>query len=162
MAKKKYRGIEYRMLIQPTFDETLKKTGTAFLVETVKQFSNFRYEVVVEETRSEGRLEWMLHGLRAPELLMPSFGGAQFRKVYFDLKSSLSFTLKKIDGETNQFTLKILASGISVKDFEGKPFVSVYTSETLFEKMRPQEMEIPHRKPDVKRPSLLGPKTRRK
>jgi hypothetical protein len=107
MAKKTRKGGEYRMLIQPTYDETLKKAGTLFLIETVKQFSSFSYEVVVEETREEKQLTWALHGLRAPELLMPSFGGAQFKKIYFDLKGIQTFILKKIDGEMNEFKLKI-------------------------------------------------------
>lgn len=162
MAKKRHKGVEYRMLIRPTFDETLKKHGTAFLIETVKQFSNFSYEVVVEERRTDNRLSWALHGLRAPELLMPSFGGAQFRKVYFDLTGSYIFTLKKIDGELNEFGLKILPTKVVVKDFVGNPFVSVYTSETLFEEKRPEEMEVPQHKPDIKRSTELSSRTTKK
>ncbi|MGA9408374.1 MAG: hypothetical protein WBW71_14660, partial [Bacteroidota bacterium] len=60
MTTKKHKGGEYRMLIQPTYDETLKKAGTLFLIETVKQFSNFSYEVVVEETREDKQLTWAL------------------------------------------------------------------------------------------------------
>jgi len=139
------------MLIQPTYDETLKKAGTMFLIETVKQFSSFSYEIVVEETREDKLLTWALHGLRAPELLMPSFGGAQFRKVYFDLKGVQTFILKKIDGEMNEFKLKISPSSVTVQSIAGKPFVSVYTTESSFEEERPKEMEIPKRKPDIKR-----------
>ena len=153
MAKQKYKGIEYRMLIQPTYDETLKKNGTMFLIETVKQFSNFSYEVVVEESLKDNQVTWALHGLRAPELLMPSFGGAQFRKVYYDLMGTYAFTLKKIDGEANEFSLKILASSVTVREGPPKPFVSLYTSEDLFEGTRDQESEKPHHKPDVKRSS---------
>ena len=155
MARKKYKGIEYRMLIQPTFDETLKKHGTSFLIETVKLFSNFSYEIVVDEKWEENRLSWTLHGLRAPELLMPSFGGAQFRKVYFDLKGTYSFTLKKIDGEFSETTLKILPASVVMKSTVGDPFVSVYSSEALFEEKRPDEMEIPVHKPDIKRHRTL-------
>ena len=151
MAKKTRKGGEYRMLIQPTYDETLKKAGTMFLIETVKQFSSFSYEIVVEETREDKLLTWALHGLRAPELLMPSFGGAQFRKVYFDLKGVQTFILKKIDGEMNEFKLKISPSSVTVQSIAGKPFVSVYTTESSFEEERPKEMEIPKRKPDIKR-----------
>ncbi|MGA7160352.1 MAG: hypothetical protein WBZ48_05080 [Bacteroidota bacterium] len=151
MAKKKHKGGEYRMLIQPSYDETLKKAGILFLIETVKQFSNFSYEVVVEETREEKRLTWSLHGLRAPELLMPSFGGAQFKKVYFDLKGTQTFILKKIDGETNEFRIKISPTSIAVQSITGTPFVSVYTTDAEFEEQRPKEMEIPKHKPDIKR-----------
>jgi hypothetical protein len=151
MAKKKQKGVEYRMLIHPTYDETLKKAGTLFLIETVKQFSNFSYEVVVEETFDGSRLTWALHGLRAPELLMPSFGGAVYRKVHYELKGTYTFTLKKIDGVVNEFTMKIHPTSVLVKDFVGKPFVSIYTSEPLFEERRSQEMEIPEHKPDIKR-----------
>ena len=139
------------MLIHPTYDETLKKAGTMFLIETVKQFSNFSYEVVVEESLDGSRVTWALHGLRAPELLMPSFGGAVYRKVFYELKGTYIFTLKKIDGVVNEFTMKILPTSVLVKDFVGKPFVSIYTSESLFEERRSQEMEVPEHKPDIKR-----------
>ena len=161
MAKKKHKGIEYRMLIQATYDETLKRHGTSFLIETVKQFSNFSYEIVVDEKWTDNQLSWVLHGLRAPELLMPSFGGAQYRKVYFDLKGEYIFTLKKIDGEFNEITLKILPTSVAVKNFVGMPFVSVYSSETLFEEKRPDEMEIPIHKPDIKRSPEPAPKIKR-
>jgi hypothetical protein len=161
MAKKKHKGIEYRMLIQPTYDETLKKHGTAFLIETVKQFSNFSYEIVVEESWVNSHLSWTLHGLRAPELLMPSFGGAQYRKIYFDLKGTYTFTLKKIDGDFNEVTLRILPTAVAMKNFTGTPFVSVYASEKLFEEKRSEEMEIPVHKPDIKRSPDLAPKTKR-
>ncbi len=161
MAKKKHKGIEYRMLIQPVYDETLKKHGTSFLIETVKQFSNFSYEIVVDEKWDGNRLSWILHGLRAPELLMPSFGGAQYRKVYFDLKGAYTFALMKVDGEFNEITLKILPTSVAIKDFAGTPFVSAYSSEQLFEEKRPDEMEIPIHKPDIKRSPEPAPKTKR-
>ncbi len=151
MAKKRQKGVEYRMLIQPTYDETLKKSGTMFLIETVKQFSNFSYEVVVEETLEGKQLTWALHGLRAPELLMPSFGGAQFRKVYYDLKGTYVFILKKIDGGVNEFHLKILPSSVTLQHGPDTPFVSFYTSEKLFEETRDGELEKPQLKPDFKR-----------
>jgi hypothetical protein len=156
MAKKKHKGAEYRMLIQPTYDETLKKAGTMFLIETVKQFSNFSYEVVVEEAVKDKELTWALHGLRAPELLMPSFGGAQFRKIYFDMKGSYAFILKKIDGEANEFQIRILSTSVVVQGSPTRPFVSLYTSEKLFEETRDQELEKPRHKPDIKRSPELS------
>lgn len=151
MGKKQHKGVEYRMLIRPIYDETLKKSGTMFLIETVKQFSSFSYEIVVEESLEGRQLTWALHGLRAPELLMPSFGGAQFRKVYYDLKGTYVFILKKIDGEVNEFHLKILASSVTLQHRPDTPFVSFYTSEKLFEETRDGELEKPQLKPDIKR-----------
>src|SRR5450759_1623416 len=151
MAKKRNKGDEYRMLIQPTYDETLKKSSTMFLIETVKQFSNFSYEVVVEEALEGKQLTWALHGLRAPELLMPSFGGAQFRKVYYDLKGTFVFILKKIDGGVNEFHLKILPSSVTLQHGPDTPFVSFYTSEKLFEETRDGELEKSQHKLDIRR-----------
>ena len=147
----KRKGIEYRMLIRPVYDETVRKDGTEFLIETVKQFSNFSYEVVVGESTGEKQLTWALHGLRAPELLMPSFGGARYSKVYFDMNGTYTFTLKKIDGEVNDFRLKILPGSAKLLSQPETPFVSMYLSEKLFEERREEEMEIPQRKPDIKR-----------
>ena len=139
------------MLVQPAYDEILKKNGTMFLIETVKQFSSFSYEVVVEESMQEKQLTWALHGLRAPELLMPSFGGAQFRKVYYDLKGAYAFVLKKIDGAVNEFQLKILPSSVTLQRGPDTPFVSFYTSEKVFDETRDRELEKPKHKPDIKR-----------
>jgi hypothetical protein len=151
MARKKHKGLEYRVLIIPTFDETLKKAGTLFLIETVKQFSNFNYEVVVEDHRLDDTTIWSLHGLRTPELSMPSFGAAQFRKVYFDVKGRHNFILRKIDGEENLFTVKISSSSVAVLSQPEHLFASLYTSKELFEQHREQELARPVHKPDIKR-----------
>lgn len=161
MAKKKHKGLEYRVLVTPTFDETLKKTGTLFLIETVKQFSNFNYEVVVEDHRLSDTILWSLHGLRAPELSMPSFGAAQFRKIYFDIKGKYNFILRKIDGEENLFTLKISSSSVSILSQPEHLFASLYTSEESFEHNRDQELDRPVHRPDIKR-LLLHPSTKKK
>lgn len=160
MTKKRQRRLEYRMLIQPTFDETLKKSGTLFFIETVRQFANFNYEVVVEDSLADKQLTWTLRGLRAPELLMPSFGGAQYRKTYFGLKGTYSFVLRKIDGEENEFHLRILPTSVSVHDYPHTPFASVYTNEESFEETREQELEKPRNKPDIRR--SFNPLSRKK
>jgi len=144
------------MLIQPTFDETLKKAGTLFLIETVKLFSNFNYEIVVKDSKDKKNLRWSLHGLRAPELSMPASGAAQFRKVYFDLKGTYAFTLQKIDGEENSFELRVLASSVSVKGTPRTPFVAIYTSPQIFEMNRSLESERPIRKPETRRGADLN------
>ncbi|MDE3057718.1 MAG: hypothetical protein KGJ59_07165 [Bacteroidota bacterium] len=154
MAKKKHKGLEYRVLVTPTFDETLKKAGTLFLIETVKQFSNFNYEVVVEDHRLNETTIWSLHGLRTPELSMPSVGAAQFRKIYFDVKGKHNFILRKADGEENLFTMKISPSSVSILIQPEHLFASIYTSNEEFERNREQELDRPVHKPDVKRLTL--------
>ncbi len=151
MTKKKHKSLEYRVLVIPTFDETLKKAGTLFLIETVKQFSNFNYEVVVEDHRLDDTTIWSLHGLRTPELSMPSFGAAHFRKVYFDVKGKHTFILRKIDGEENHFELRISPSSVSIISSPEDPFASIYTSGNEFEKNRDEELDRPVHKPDIKR-----------
>ncbi len=151
MAKHKHKGLEYRMLIEPTYDETLKRHGTLFLIETVKQFSNFNYEVVVADAVEAKSIRWALHGLRAPELSMPAFGAAQFRKIYFDLRGKYLFTLRKIDGEESSFDVKISETAVQVAPPEEQSFVTVYASETEFESNRMRDLEKPKHKPDIKR-----------
>ena len=133
MTKKKTAEKEYRLLIEPVFDETLKKNGILFYFETVKQFSNFNYEIAIEDVVEDGSLAWSIHGLRAPSMNMPSFGSARFSKIYFDLKKHLTLTIAKSDGEVNSFAIKFLKTGIVVEPQEKYSFVELFTSQQLFE-----------------------------
>ncbi len=151
MAAKKKAEIEYRLLIVPAFDETLQKHGTLFLVETVKQFTNFNYQILIEDSLVRRTLTWKIHGLSAPAMSMPAVGGAKFDKIYFDLNGTLHFTIFKKDGHENTVTVKVLPGGIKVVELPEHPFMTVYTGTDEFEAMRIADMQKPSHKPDIHR-----------
>lgn len=149
MALKK-QPIEYRLLVTPTFDETLKKAGVLFLLETSKQFINFSYVIDVKDDADGNVLTWTLHGLRAPSMNMPATGTAQFRKVYFDLPRSVSFTLVKKGAVKAVTDLKFLKSGYTTSKTTSA-FLRIYTDEQLFETNRVKDVVMAEPKPDQHR-----------
>lgn len=153
MAQKK-QPIEYRLLVRPTFDETLKKAGTLFLLETSKQFTNFSYVIDVKDDIKGNTLVWTLHGLRAPSMNMPATGTAQYRKVYFDLPRTVNFTLVKKGKIKATTDLEFSRSAYtSVKTTSA--FLRIYTDEQLFEKNRINDVVMAEHKPDLHREPVV-------
>ena len=118
---KKNVCVEYRLVVEPVLDDAARKSGVMFLLETIKQFGNFNYEIVVDERT----LLWTLHGLRAPELAMPSSGSAQFRKVHFDLPGRFRFVMRKSDGSEGTFDCESRGRRIAIKNLETHSFFTV-------------------------------------
>ncbi|MFA5832417.1 MAG: hypothetical protein WDA22_02965 [Bacteroidota bacterium] len=149
MTQKK-QSIEYRLLVQPTFDETLKKAGILFLLETSKQFTNFSYVIDVKEEVKGDRVIWTLRGLRAPSMNMPATGTAQFHTVYFDLPKKVHFTLVKKDKikADTEFTFSAAAFK-STK--ETSSFLRIYTDQHEFQTNRINDVVMAEPKPDIHR-----------
>ena len=122
---KKNVGVEYRLVVQPVLDDAARKSGVMFLLETIKQFGNFNYEIVVNEAFDGRTLLWTLHGLRAPELAMPSSGSAQFRKVHFDLPGRFHFVMRKSDGSEGTFDCESRGRRIAIKNLATHSFFTV-------------------------------------
>jgi len=146
----KKQSIEYRLLIQPMFDATVKKHGFHFLLETSKQFTSFSYVIDVKETVTGNAIVWKLHGLRAPSMNMPSTGAAQYNKVYFDLGKEADFTLVKNEKVTASTSLKFSRSSVkSTKEIIN--FLKIYTNENEFVNNRLTDADVPQPKPDIHR-----------
>jgi hypothetical protein len=113
---KKNSAVEYHLAIRMVLDEATRKHGLIFLLETIKQFGNFNYEIAVDEVFDGKTLFWTLHGLKAPELSMPSSGSAQFRKVHYDLPGRFHFVLRKTDGSEGAFDCETRGPRIAIKN----------------------------------------------
>ncbi len=151
MSAKHHIDIEYRLLVVPAFDETLQKNGILFLVETVKQFTNFNYQILVEESCVKRTVTWKIHGLSAPAMSMPAVGGARYDKLYFTLSGTVHFTLIKKDGQENTVTVKVGPTGVKLIDMPRNSFIAVYTGSDEFEAKRTGDMQKPMHKPDIHR-----------
>lgn len=164
MAQKKH-PIEYRLLVRPTYDETLKKAGVLFQLETSKQFTNFSYMIDVKDSVKEGELVWTLHGLRAPSMNMPATGAATFSKVYFDLPAAVNFTLVK-KGKIKAGTGLDLSRSVYASAKTTSMFLRIYTDEQLFETNRSKDLTAAEPKPDQHReppaPKQPSPITKRR
>ncbi len=151
MAAKQKIDIEYRLLVVPAFDETLQQHGMLFLVETVKQFTNFNYQILIEESSAKRTVTWKIHGLSAPAMSMPAIGGARYDKIYFGLSGTVHFTLIKKDGQENTVTVKVSPTGVKLIDMPQHSFIAVYTGSDEFEAKRTDDMQKPSHKPDIHR-----------
>jgi len=128
MQKRKKSPIEYRLLISPSYSEVSKKQGIVFRLETVKEFSSFRYAIAVEERLMEDTITWKIHGLRSPGISLPATGPATFMKKYEDLKGTYLFTITKLDGVEKTFTLDIYEQKVSVVKAPKQKFLEILTS----------------------------------
>lgn len=162
MKTKKNPSVEYRLLVQHTYDDTLKKPGILFLIETTKQFTNFSYRINIRD-RFEGKnLQWTLHGLQAPSMNMPESGTAQFSAVYFDAPRTIHFTLVKNEAVHASADITVLKTSIKAIP-AGGGFLKIYTDQHLFDRNRHLDARTPERKPDVRRETAAPlPPTRKK
>jgi hypothetical protein len=155
-------SIEYRLLVHHTYDETLKKPGVLFLLETSKQFTNFSYRIAVKERFDGKHLEWTLHGLQAPSMNMPETGTAQFSTVYFDAPRTIEFTLIKKEKIRTSVMIKVLKHSVTATPAAG--FLKVYTDKEEFDAQRQSDTQAPVLKPDVHRapPKKIPTTTKKK
>jgi hypothetical protein len=149
--------IEYRLLVQSTFDTTKNKEGILFLLETSKQFTNFSYIIDVKESIKGKRIVWRLHGLRAPSMDMPSTGNAQYSTIYFDLGKEVDFTLIKKEKVEASISLKFLRSSVKSSKLIVN-FLKIYTDENEFVNNRMNDADVPELKPDVHREHITTKK----
>lgn len=158
----KHESFEYRLLLTPVYDETIKKEGIRFLLETTKQFTNFAYVIDVHDVLKGSSLQWTLHGLRAPSMIMPTTGTARFEKVYFDLPKKINFTFVKKGKLQHTAAVKFLKNGFEVTaDRSG--LLKIYRSEQEFNDNRISDSLAPELKPDVHRgSSLTAPEQKKK
>lgn len=123
---------EYRLLITQQYSERLKMIVSMVALRTVEEFSNFRYEIVVEDSVMSNVLRLDIHGLRTPKQTLPSFGPAEFRKEFPDLKSVQEVIVSKLDGEENVFQVKITKNDVEVLKSPKEHFVELVTNEEVW------------------------------
>lgn len=121
--------IEYRLLITPGRDARDTSAVTLIALRTVNEFTNFRYEIVVEPERSGRTIRLSIHGLRAPQVTIPGTGPAVFRTEYEGLRGTYSVVVSKLDREENAFSVQISVDKVTVKDSPTVRFVDIVTRE---------------------------------
>ena len=128
MKRKKRPHLEYRLFVLPSFNEVTKKYSTVFRLETIKEFSNFSYEIAVEEMIVGSSIRWKIHGLRSPGISLPSTGPAAFTKKHNNLSGMYEFTLTKLDGAENTFTFHIHDGEVSLVKSPRQKFLEIHLS----------------------------------
>ena len=121
--------IEYRLLITPKYKERENITVILVALRTVNEFTNFLYEIIVEDSVDGNNLHLKINGLRAPQLTLPSTGPAMFKKEYTNLNGTYSVTITKLGRDENTFTVSISNKKATVEQSPDEKFVEVVTNE---------------------------------
>jgi hypothetical protein len=101
-------------------------------LRTVTEFSNFRYEIVVQESVTDNTMRLNISGLRAPQISLPNTGPAMFEKEYTNLKGIHNVIITKLEREENKFVIDISAKGVIVKQSPKEKFVEIVTDHQEF------------------------------
>jgi len=120
---------EYRLLVCYKYSPQFKAMVIRVSLRTIDEFSNFLYEIVVEDTIKGNTLSLNIHGLRAPRQTLPAFGPATFTKEYRSLEHIDEIVVAKLDGVENSFQVKISKDSVILKQSPKDNFVQFTTKE---------------------------------
>lgn len=120
---KKAKEPEYVLRIFHHLDERTNKKAIVFAIETLKVFTSFKYEVLLEDKRSRNEIILKILGLHAPAMLMPAKGPAVGQREYVDLKGTYHVRINKMGKELNEFLVEISPKQIKIKDNPIKSFI---------------------------------------
>jgi hypothetical protein len=123
--KPKKTTFEYLLIVSQKYDELKKKQFSLFRLQTVQEFTNFRYELVVEEEIRPGEIKYKIVGIDTPQLLIPGGGNAFHEKSYTQLSGEYKIEIVNLDGISNIFTIKISKDKIKLVDSQQKSFVDI-------------------------------------
>jgi len=129
MSDKKHEP-EYTLHILHTTNPETGEAVTAFVVQTVREFVSFMYDIPVQLTIEGSAINLKIHGLRVPENLVPGKGRARGIVLHPKLKGKFDLVVTNVDGVINKFLLTITARAIEVVKTARKPFI-VYSSERV-------------------------------
>ncbi|MBP1649541.1 MAG: hypothetical protein H6Q30_2986 [Bacteroidetes bacterium] len=128
MARQDHRDTsEYRLLITPQFNERGQRYTTLFVLETVKSFASFRYDLSVEETLDRKTIKYKILGLKTPQLSLPATGHAQFMREYDDLKGTYEVVIEGLDGKVSTFSVRIAPQQVRLMNAPSQSFISICT-----------------------------------
>lgn len=124
MNEKKKHEPEYTLHVLHTINPETGDPVTAFVVQTVREFVSFSYEIPLKSA-IEGRIISVnIHGLRVPENLVPGKGRARGITLHPRLKGKFELSITNVDGAVNRFFLTITSRAIEVKTISRKPFIA--------------------------------------
>lgn len=118
---------EYVLLIVPRLNERKKRIVTYVALRTVKEFSHFRYQLIVEIRVEKRTLHLDIQGLRPPELTLPDVGPATFETEIDDLHGKVDVVVRRLQKEVNVFHVDISRETVKVGEKPEARFVDLVT-----------------------------------
>lgn len=123
MSEKKKHAPEYTLHIVHRKDPETSKTGSALVVQTVREFVSFEYEIQIESAITGRTISLKIHGLRVPEDLVPGKGPAKGFVIHEKLKGAYDLVVTNVDGMENRFAVSIHPTEIVVNALTRRPFI---------------------------------------
>jgi len=123
--KPKKTTFEYLLIVSQKYDEVKEKKFSIFRLQTVQEFTNFRYELLVKEEIIPGGIKYKIVGLNTPQLLIPGGGYAFYEKSYPQLSGEYKIEIVNLDRVSNIFTIKFSKDQIKLVDPQLKSFVDI-------------------------------------
>lgn len=123
--KNKKRDPDYSLNIFHHYDEKTKRNVVVFLIQTMKIFVSFRYEILLEDELSDHTIKLNITGLHVPGLLLPQTGPAQGRRDFTNLNGIFTIIVVKQDKTVNEFLVHITPTRIDIKQKPRNPFILI-------------------------------------
>ena len=108
------------------------RTSVAVVIETVKEFVSFAYEVLLDDRRGDHQLLLRIMGIHTPLSVMPGTGPARGVRFYDTLRGKTKIIVKKLSGEANEFEIDIRQGGVNLLKAPLHPFIQ-FTNEPIRE-----------------------------
>lgn len=99
--------IEYELKGYFEYDQESKKDVCVFEIQTFKEFSTFKYNLILDIVKTSELLKINLLGISAPTILFPFSGKASAKIKLFDVSGNYSVQIVKQDGTSNVFEFRI-------------------------------------------------------
>lgn len=98
---KKPDKIEFICKAHFKYDKKLNKQFSAFVIETIVEFTSFTYEISVEVIRKKNELNFIITGLKANLNAVPIVQPAKKELLFEDLIGDYTVSVVKQDGAIN-------------------------------------------------------------
>ena len=131
MTKPKKQSPEYRLLIAPQFSEIDRTNKTLFLLETTRLFTNFTYELSVEEHLDGKVIRFNILGIRPPQLSLPAIGPARFTREYENLRGIFEVVIQGLDGSLTSCSVQIQPKRVKLLKSPSKKFVDIIVNNKI-------------------------------
>lgn len=119
--------IEYRMLVRSQLDEQEQEVKLVITIRTIKEFTSFQYELVVNDSLEGDTLFLNIVGLRAPKTNVPTIGYAVYSKAFHHPTTIKRLVIKKMDKKENVFGVRITEQKATVKSVPEDTFIEIVT-----------------------------------
>jgi len=118
---------EYQLIISKKYNSSNKKILTQFQLQTIHEFTNFKYVIIVDSVLNNHTIYFDIRGLRAPFVTIPNTGPAVFTTEYENLSGNYDVIISKGLKTKNKFSIQINKKNIILKKLPQKAFVELIT-----------------------------------